>query len=49
MPSALPVSFLLFLTLVGGRPQESLLVEVEGMSVCTSEGKELGLKARVLG
>ncbi|GAB1292676.1 B-lymphocyte antigen CD19 [Apodemus speciosus] len=29
MPSPLPVSFLLFLTLVGGRPQKSLLVEVE--------------------
>ncbi|XP_034376821.1 B-lymphocyte antigen CD19 isoform X2 [Arvicanthis niloticus] len=29
MPSPLPVSFLLFLLLVGGRPQKSLLVEVE--------------------
>lgn len=29
MPSPLPVSLLLFFTLVGGRPQNSLLVEVE--------------------
>lgn len=50
MPSPLPVSCLFFLTLVGGRtPQKPILVEVEGMSACLSEGKELGLEAWVLG
>lgn len=49
MPSPLPLSFLLFLSLVGGRTQKPVQVEIEGKCACASEGKELGLEAWVLG